>query len=170
MNQLKRAINVFAALATFALSASPSLFADTYLLDDFESESSLNQWKGPISLSREYPAHGRSCIRLDLSQRRSRLLESESLPQDWSGYELLKFDIYNPSLTIQIAGIQIFDELGSDQDAELRGQSYRGGKIFMNPGWNHYEFLLTRAMVEEGDRPLELDRIRRFRLPRAKTR
>ncbi len=164
MNQRKTGIIVLALLVSFLLNATGIVFADTYLLDDFESESSLKQWKGPVSLSREYPAHGRSCLRLDLSDRRSRVLESESLPGDWSGYELLKFDIYNPSGTVLTAGIQIYDELGSDEDAELRGQSYRGGKIFMNPGWNHYEFMLAKARVEEGDRGLALGKIRRFRL------
>ena len=164
MNQRKTAFVLLVLLAVFALNASSLLFAETYLLDDFESESSLKQWKGPVSLSRDYASHGRNCLRLDLSDRRSRVLESESLPGDWSGYELLKFDIYNPSGTVLIAGIQIYDELGSDQDAELSGQSYRGGKIFMNRGWNHYEFMLDKARVEEGDRGLALDKIRRFRL------
>ena len=164
MDQRKTGIIVLALLAVFALNACRSAFAETYLLDDFESESSLKQWKGPVSLSREYPSHGRNCLRLELSDRRSRVLESESLPGDWSGYELLKFDIYNPSGTVLIAGIQIYDGLGSDEEAELRGQSYRGAKIFMNRGWNHYEFMLDKARVEEGNRGLALDKIRRFRL------
>ncbi len=164
MNRRKTGIIVLALFVSFLLNTTGIVFADTFLLDDFESESSLKQWKGPVSLSGEYPAHGRSCLRLDLSDRRSRVLESESLPGDWSGYELLKFDIYNPSGTVRIAGIQIYDGLGSDEDAELRGQSYRGGKIFMNRGWNHYEFMLDKARVEEGDRGLALGKIRRFRL------
>ena len=53
---------------------------------------------------------------------------------------------------------------GTDEQAEFKGQSYRGeGKLFLNTGWNHFEFLIQHAMVEEGDRPLALDKIRKLR-------
>ena len=147
-----------------ACSTPPAVTNNTQVLDDFESDSSLQLWSGPVSISTSYVAHGKSGLRLDLSDRRSRGLVSDKLPGDWSAYDLLKFDIYNPSGTVQNANIQINDELGSDEQAEIQGQSYRGGKIFMNRGWNHYELQLKKAMVEDGDRHLALDRIRRFSL------
>ena len=136
----------------------------TLVLDDFESEESLVRWTGPLSISGEHPAHGKSGVKIDLNDRRTRTLQTEAIPHDWSGYELLKFDIYNPSGRIQSGLIQIFDELGTDEEAQWKGQSYRGRKIFMIKGWNHYEFLLAKANVEEGNRPLALDKIRKFRL------
>ena len=132
------------------------------VLDDFESEQSLSTWDGPGDISQAHAAHGRSALRLDLSDRTRRRLVSENLPADWSGYDVLKFDIFNPAETVEFGGLQIFDKLGSDEDAELRGQSYRGQKLFLNPGWNRFEFILGEAMVEEGDRPLALDKIRRL--------
>ena len=102
MKSPKPGFIAFALLAVFSINPCRSVFADTYLLDDFESESSLKQWTGPVSLSREHPAHGRSCLRLDLAGRGSRVLESESLPGDWSDYELLKFDIYNPKFSLKL--------------------------------------------------------------------
>ena len=137
---------------------------ETLVLDSFESASSLDRWEGPAALSREYPAQGKSSLRLDLSGRLSRSLVSEELPGDWSAYERLKFDIYNPNGRIQIGSIQIFDEAGSDEQATIEGQSYRGRKIFLNKGWNHFELILRTAMVENGDRHLALDKIRRLRL------
>ncbi len=132
------------------------------VLDDFESESSLERWEGPTAISGAKVAHGSGALHLDLSDPTRRRLVSESLPADWSGYEVLRFDIFSPGETVSIGGMQIYDGLGSDQDAELHGQSYRGQKLFLNPGWNHFEFMLGEAMVEEGNRPLELPAIRRF--------
>ena len=154
------------ALAAF-LACSPAQKRgdlNTLVLDDFESSSSLKLWQGPGSISMDYAAHGKSSLLIDLSDRRTRYLVSESLPGDWSGYEILKFDIYNPNDRIQIGEIQIFDKLGTDEEAQINGQSYRGEKIFLNKGWNHFEFNLKKAMVEDGNRPLALDKIRRFRL------
>ena len=57
----------------------------TLVLDDFESRSSLERWEGPVSISREYAAHGKFCLELDLHDRRRRILKSESLPPDLAG-------------------------------------------------------------------------------------
>ncbi len=156
-----------AILIVFACSAPPaginsSETGKVLVLDDFENESSLERWDGPASISAARVAHGASALHLDLSDRTARRLVSENLPADWSGYEVLRFDIFSPGETVIMGGMQIFDELGSDEDAEAHGQSYRGQKLFMNPGWNRFEFMLEEAMVEEGDRPLELSAIRRF--------
>jgi hypothetical protein len=148
-------------LATYACNEkSPEVI----VLDDFESPSLLAIWDGTVSLSREFPAHGKSCLELNSSDDRSLWLESEKLPEDWSHYETLKFDIYNPSSQLYYGYIEICDELGTDEQAEFHGQSYNWQKVFLNTGWNHFEFLLQNAMVSEGDRPLALDKIRKFRL------
>ena len=153
---------VFLLMPLVACEASNR--GETLVLDNFESQSSLERWEGATALSRDYPAQGKSCLALDLGDRRFRYLQSEKIPRDWSAYDLLKFDIYNPSGKIQIGSIQIFDEPGSDEQAAIEGQSYRGRKIFLNKGWNHFELMLKTAMVENGDRPLALDKIRRLRV------
>jgi len=138
---------------------------ETLVLDDFESASSLAKWSGPVSLGSDSVSHGQGCLVLDLSSRQERTLQSESLPRDWSHYDYLRFDVFSPSDKVRFASFWIFDELGDDEQAETFGQSYRGSqKLYLNPGWNHYEFDLGKAMVENNDRPLALDRIRRFRL------
>jgi len=156
------------AISAFLLACGgnpePASTGNVLVLDDFENADSLARWEGSLSLSTEKVCHGTASARIDLSDRRARFVVTEKLPGDWSGYDRLKFDIFNPSGTVEVAGIQIWDTAGSDEEAELRGQTYRGGKLYMNPGWNHFEFYLKEAMVEEGDRPLAVDRIRRFRL------
>ncbi len=143
-------------------SAKPSK-VEVLVIDDFESISSLGKWVGTLTLSHQFPAHGKNCLKLYSSKGNALRMESENIPKDWSSYETLKFDIYNPSERLYYGTIQIFDELGTDEQAEFYGQSYNGQKLFLNTGWNHFEFLLQTAMVEEGNRPLALDKIRKIR-------
>ncbi|MEO8762712.1 MAG: hypothetical protein ABI416_00400 [Ginsengibacter sp.] len=131
------------------------------VLDDFEDPSTLKNWNGTALISKEFPSHGKNCAILTASGGQSLLLESEKIQKKWDEFDYLKFDIYNPSSRLDYGSIRIFDELGTDEQAEFHGQSYAGEKIFVNTGWNHYEFLLHNAMVEQGDRPLALDRIRK---------
>ncbi len=137
---------------------------EVIILSDFENKSSLEIWDGSISLSNEFPAHGKNGIKLSDADGGSLWIESKKLPKDWSAYELLKFDIYNPSVQLYYAQILIVDELASDEQVALKGQAYDWNKVFLNTGWNHIEFKLQTAMVTEGDRPLALDKIRKFRL------
>ena len=133
------------------------------VLNDFEKSASLKAWKGTINLSKDFKAHGRFGCQLAASEGQELWLETEELPKDWSAFEYLKFDMYNPSSCLYYGTIRIFDDLGADEQAEFQGQSYNGEKVFLNTGWNHFVFLLQHAMVEEGDRHLALDRIRRLR-------
>ncbi|HAM10628.1 MAG: hypothetical protein A2X05_15240 [Bacteroidetes bacterium GWE2_41_25] len=137
---------------------------NTMVINDFENSSSLINLKGTISLSKKFTVHGHGCLELNSSETMSLWFETQDFPKDWSNYEFLKFDIFNPSTRLYFGTIQIFDDSGTDEQAEFHGQSYYGEeKLFLNRGWNHFEFLLQHAMVEEGDRPLALNKIRKLR-------
>ncbi len=153
---------MFALAPLFACSSGGT--GKVLVIDDFESTKSILRWNGPVSLTESNVSHGRSALRLDLSDRRERVLEITDLPADWSGFEILAFSIFNPSETIQSGQIQITDSKADDEQAIWEGQSYRGRKVFMVPGWNHYEFKVRNMMVEEGDRALAIESIRKLEL------
>ncbi len=137
--------------------------SDVRVLGDFENTTLPGIWKGTISVVAEFPSHGKSSLKLSSDNWQPLSLESDKIPNDWSSYDCLKFDIYNPSTSLYFGSMQIFDDLATDEQAEANGQSYFGnGKIFINKGWNHYEFLLKTARVEEGNRQLALDKIRKI--------
>jgi len=144
-------------------SATLKEAVQTIVINDFENLSSLNNWEGPVFLSGEFPAKGKSCLKLADSLKKSLWFETNEFPKDWSSYEFLKFDVYNASVKLYYGTIQIFDEPGTDEQVEFQGQSYNGEKLFLNTGWNHFEFLLQNAMVEEGNRHLALNKIRKLR-------
>ncbi len=138
--------------------------ASVLVLNDFEDPMALDSLQAPGSRSGEYVVHGRYSLELSDSAGRPLYLETDRFPADWSRYDFLKFDVYNPSEKLIYGTIQVFDRDGSDEEAEFHGQSYRGEKLFLNTGWNHFKFLLRHAMVEEGNRPLDLAGIRKLRL------
>jgi len=133
------------------------------VINDFEKDASFNNWNGTISVSGKFPSHGKKCCKLTSNKDQPLWLETVQPVKDWSSFEYLKFDIYNPSNRLYYGTIQIFDESGTDEQAEFQGQSYNGEKLFLNTGWNHFEFLIHNAMVEEGNRSLALDKIRKLR-------
>ena len=134
-----------------------------WVINDFEDQSGLQNFSGTVSLSNRFPAHGRACLKLSDSTGHALYMETSEFPRDWSAFDLLKFDVYNPSDRLYFGTIRILDMLGTDEEAEFQGQSYSGEKLFLNSGWNHFEFMLQHAMVEEGDRALALDSIRKLR-------
>lgn len=164
MPHLKRWPIWILLLILFTGYACRKIPTDVTVLDDFETPPVSDRWKGTFSLSNDFPAHGKRCLELDASDGEALWLESEELTQDWSDFDYLKFDIYNPSPQLHYGYIEICDELGTDEQAEFHGQSYNWQNVFLNTGWNRFEVLLQNAMVSEGDRPLALDRIRKFRL------
>ncbi len=138
--------------------------AQTVVFGDFEKAANMITWKGSISFSKEFPGHGNGCCKLSATEGQYLRLETIEMPKDWHAFEYLKFDIYNPSSNLYFGTLQIFDEQGTDEEAEFKGQSYTGeGKLFLNTGWNHFEFFIQTAMVEEGNRHVALDKIRKLR-------
>ncbi len=133
-----------------------------FVISDFEHNADSSQFEGPVKLSLKFPAHGKHCAELSDTSGKSLYMETAAFTKDWSAYDYLRFDVYNPSDRLYYGTLQIFDEEGSDHDAEFSGQSYNGDRLFLNTGWNHFNFLLHHAMVEEGDRPIDLSRIRKM--------
>jgi hypothetical protein len=140
-------------------------FTRMAILGDFEQLAEQIRWEGTYSISEEYHSHGYSSCELSGPPGQALWLEATDMPVHWSDFEFLKFDIYNPSSHLYYGNIQIFDAEGTDEEAEFKGQSYLGeGKLFLNTGWNHFEFKVQNAMVEEGNRHLDIDKIRKLRM------
>ena len=154
----------FLLFVFFALnSVSQTKSSNVTVIDGFENKASIDNWEGTFEISASNPSHGKYSMMLTSASGTSLWLESKKIPADWSGFQTLKFDVYNPSENLYYGNLQIFDDLATDEEAELKGQSYRGQKLFLNSGWNHFEFLVQNAKVEEGDRYLAINKIRRIR-------
>lgn len=86
------------------------------ILSDFEDRASLRIWSGGvhIQLSDEHVTNGKKCGKITLNK--TMVANSWSkLPRDWSKYERLRMDLFNPSDTVALA-IRIKDSKGKGYD------------------------------------------------------
>jgi len=88
-------------------------------LFDFETPADTGKWsvsRAAIDLSLEHPASGASCAKITFlpsgaasSIRLDTYFEKNKALQDWSRYEVITFDIFNPSSTTERIILQIKD-------------------------------------------------------------
>ncbi|HUQ64618.1 MAG TPA: hypothetical protein VM101_00585, partial [Flavitalea sp.] len=161
---LKKPFFLLACITTVSVSVfAQNKNESVNILGDFESALDTTKWQGTAALSGSFHAHGGNSLSLYSSKGESVWLESKNMFRDWSKFEYFKFDIYNPSSQLYYGSIQLSDESGLNETQELSGQSYRGEKVFINSGWNHYEFNIQTAKVENGSRSLNTHDIRKLR-------
>jgi hypothetical protein len=95
---MPRAILAMACVAMLLLCGCLSHAAVT-LVSSFETPADLAQWDvsdGTAELSAQHATAGQMALHLTWPQGRGILLSKGALPEDWSRYELLKLDAYNP--------------------------------------------------------------------------
>ncbi len=86
--------------------------------------------------------------------------------RDWSGYDTLKIDIFNPTKSVVKVDFSFADaDAGFSEQAYFGSYSkrYNADRI-AKPGKNTIEIELTGASVEDGSRALNLKNMKRFAL------
>jgi hypothetical protein len=142
---------IAAALIFCSLAA-----ARTLVLDDFESADSLKNWRGKVALSPERTAHGKQSLRIAASPEG---LVSQRLPSDWRGYDRLLFELYNPEPGIVNLSLRIYEDPADEASAYVADR-----RVFLIPGMNHVEVVLSEMAVSAGDRKLALDKVRQIQI------
>jgi hypothetical protein len=79
-------------------------------------------------------------------------------PKDWSQYQTLDLDIYNPSDSVIKFGIIIRDEIGGSYPQRYDGQ------FGLNPGMNNFELNFTGLKTNDKSRRIQLDQIKEVTL------
>ncbi len=93
---------------------------DVVVISSFESKEDLNRWEGrsaELSQSTQYATDGRHAGKVtffadgDLASLvLSKAFRARQLPTDWSGYQQLVFDVYNPQSSDQRLIVQLKDD------------------------------------------------------------
>jgi len=85
---------------------------------------------------------------------------------DWSNYDILKVDVYNP--TEEVVALNF---AGADKDAGFTNEAYFGqynlrfhASMPLKPGKNTFEIDLSGVTVEDGSRAVDLKNMKRFAL------
>lgn len=142
------------------LACNPSAPHELILLD-FESVSDLDllYWSCHVlySLSDEHATHGSTSLKLELYPSDYPGFVPELTKKDWSGYQELSFDIYNPQeIPIRI-GVRV------DDQKKYPGFKDRYNKGFvLNPGINQIHIPFDTLVTSGDGRYLDLKKIYRF--------
>jgi Beta-galactosidase/Beta-galactosidase trimerisation domain len=132
------------------------------LLDDFETAAPLTRWQGPVKISTAHPAHGKNCLEVQFDSR-SGTLTTSLQDGDWTGYERLLFDVYNPEATPVILSLRLYDAVGGDGPNVSPHDLYRADrKLFLGSASTHVEVLLNNLETSSELRSLALDQMRRL--------
>ena len=156
----------FAAIALGIVLVSDSLLSrpapQVKVLDDFEAEASLTHWQGSVRVSTTHPAHGRNCLEVRFDSQ-SGILTTPFQEGNWTGYDRLLFDVYNPETTPVILSFRLYDAVGGDGPDVAPHNLYRADrKLFLGSGWSHVEVVLKSLETSSEERYLALDQIRRL--------
>jgi len=136
----------------------------TKVLDDFERAAPLTGWQGSAKISAAHATHGKNGLEVQFDSR-SGTLTTSLQDGDWTGYERLLFDVYNPEATPVILSLRLYDAVGGDGPNVAPHDLYRADrKLFLGSAWTHVEVLLKSLETSSELRFLALDQMRRLTL------
>lgn len=127
-------------------------------LANFETRRELLRWKGNMARSEDYASAGRYGLKINLATTQYSGLSFNWFLGDWSGYQQLVFDLYNPDDEPLAFVVRVHDEL---HDRTGRAYTDRfNTRLLAVPGWNH--FLIPVEQIEQGPehRSMNLQQLR----------
>ena len=148
------------AIIPFAKVAIDDLVARQQfpLLSGFETPLELSRWGGASKrqLDRQYVYSGSTTLRVDFSTSRYSGVALKYFPADWSSYQELRFQIYNPEKD----PLQLYFRI-HDQKHKLSDNRYsdRYNTSFVAAtGWSEIKILLSEVTQAPRDRRMDLSK------------
>ena len=127
------------------------------MIAGFESSIELYGQKPTAELSAQYHTQGHKALMLNLTTERYSGISFARLFNDWSGFNALSFDIYNPdslALTMVVRVNDIAHEKTGWVDEDRFNKRFQ-----VNPGWNHLVFTLAEIQKGPATRLMDLSHI-----------
>lgn len=151
----------FITLAVLILAAlSPLQAGETSrVLADFETNEEVRAWNPqglPAKTVSEHVTHGSSALQIEFGGGEYPGISRELPPDDWTGFEALRADLFSAAETPLHYCIRIDDAASTDY-----GSRYNGDFV-LAPGANRIDLPLTGLRTGDGKRDLDLKRVRRL--------
>ena len=127
------------------------------MIAGFESSIELYGQKPSAELSAQFHTQGHNALMLNLTTERYSGISFDRLFNDWSGFKVLRFDIYNPDglpLMMVVRVNDITHETNGWVDDDRFNKRFQ-----VNPGWNHLVFTLTEIQNGPATRLMDLTHI-----------
>lgn len=157
--------HIFKKLATFLLVMLLFSFCGSKVknrvLFDFETDGELNRlnWKcySLFSLSRHHATHGVKSLKMEFFPSDYPQLLTKTKRNDWRGFSLFRFDVFNP----QKRDVQITVRIDDRKKYPAYGDRY-SKSLILHPGKNIVTIPLETLKTSVTERNLELQSIYRF--------
>jgi VanZ family protein len=129
------------------------------LLSGFETSSEATRWGGGSKqqLDHQIAYSGASSLRVELSTQAYSGVGLRHFPIDWSGYRLVRLQLFNPEAEPLELHFRIHDQLHRLHD---NAHSDRfNTKFNLQTGWTKIEIPLAQVAAAPKSRAMEMDRI-----------
>lgn len=131
------------------------------MLSDFENDYELDWWQGDVSLTEERAWHGDHSMVIRLSTRTYSGARMTRLPNDWTGFTTLHFEVFNPSLLPMPLTLRINDKA---HEQSLLYQDRFNNTFIVEYGWNLIEFSLDDVRNAPSGRNMDMSNISHLEL------
>ncbi len=133
------------------------------LLSGFETPLETSRWSGSAKRTRDdtVSSSGRSSLRLDLTTQRYSGIGLKDFPRDWSAYDSVSLQVFNPDPEPLLLHFRIHDQYHSNHK-NVRNNVYSdrfNASFKIMPGWNTLQVSLAKVASAPKDRLLDLSRI-----------
>jgi VanZ family protein len=156
----------FALVAT-RIAEQQRMFDQLPLLSGMEASWEVERWQAVASelgQSGEFASEGEFSLQVQLSTLPYSGIALRSLPNDWSRFGQLSFDIYNPHSDCLQITVRINDVHHERGDHPWRHADRFNQRLFVEPGWNTFEFPLREVREAPNDRSMDMELIKELRL------
>lgn len=129
------------------------------ILSDFETPLELDRWQGNSirSIDQDFVAHGDFSLKAELNTDRYSGLFLQFFPGDWRAFEMLTFDLYNPSEVDLRVTCRIHDRFHADSGNAYTDRFNRSFAIA--PGWTQIDLPLELVSEAPQTRMLDLEHV-----------
>lgn len=129
-------------------------------LAGFERPAELLYWHGSISRVAAPGDKNGYALKADFDTSKYSGVYFEHFPRDWSGYQTLAFEVYNPGDGMLPLVVRIHDALHA-QSGRVYGDRFNR-RLSAQPGWNYFRIELDDIASAPVKRQIQLDRIESF--------
>lgn len=132
---------------------------DFPVLGDFESELELSRWGNEILISSDntYSLHGKKSLKANLKTTKYSGLSLKYFPNDWSKYNYLNFNLFNPDTLNLKMTCRVNDFKHCKNGNEYHDRFNKN--IILQSGWNHYKINLEEVEKAPENRLMDMNQI-----------
>lgn len=134
------------------------------VLGDFESSLELSRWSGESkrNLSEDHVVHGHKSLKVELTTARYSGISLNYFPENWSAFDSLHFNVYNPDPQPLKMTCRIHDAQHRSNGFRYKDRFHKEIKLIQ--GWNHIHIDLNEVCLAPESRGMNMRKIYNFAL------